>query len=348
MVGAVIVNHGRIIAEAYHHQASKPHAEILALHQAGARARGGVLYVTLEPCCHLRKRTPPCVPFLLQSGLSRICIGIADPNPEVNGQSIRLLQRAKIQVTVGVLEEEARALNRIYHYWVTTSRPYVILKGAMTLDGKIATKTGQSKWITGERARQDVHRVRRQVDAVMVGIETVLYDNPELSARGTGPKAKHRVGRQPIRVILDSRLRIPMKANVLRWIYEQPTTICTTAPASQEKVRMLKNQGVEVWVLPQKRGKVSLRAVLTRLGARGVSSLLLEGGSTLNGIALHEGVVNQVRLYIAPRLLGGQDAKGIIGGISPTRLKQAWQLDNPEFKKIGRDWLVIAQIQRQR
>lgn len=344
MVGAVIVNQGRVVGEAYHQQAGKPHAEILALHRAGPRARGGVLYVTLEPCCHSRKRTPPCVPLLIQSGLTRICVAMADPNPQVSGQGIRMLKRARLQVTVGVLEEEAQQLNAVYRHWMTTGRPFVILKGAMTVDGKIATTTGESKWITGEQARQDVHRVRSQVDAVMVGIGTVLADNPDLSTRGSKGDATKRKGRQPVRVVLDSRLHIPLKANVLQWIHEQPTIVCTTALASPQKIQTLKKQGVQVWVVPQKGGRVALKAALAKLGKAGMSSVLLEGGSTLNASALHEGLVNQVRLYIAPLLMGGQDAKGLIGGVSPRTLEQTWRLVNPELKKIGQDWLVTANI----
>jgi len=344
MVGAVIVNQGRVVGEAYHQQAGKPHAEILALHEAGPRARGGVLYVTLEPCCHSHKRTPPCVPLLIQSGLTRICVAMADPNPQVSGQGIHMLKRAGLQVTVGVLEEEAQQLNAVYRHWITTGRPFVIVKGAMTLDGKIATRTGQSKWITGDQARQDVHRVRSQVDAVMVGIGTVLADNPELSARGPKGGTGARAGRQPVRVVLDSRLRLPLKAKILQWVHEQPTIVCTTVQASPKKVQMLRERDVQVWVLPQKNGRVSLKASLTQLGTKGMSSLLLEGGSTLNASALHEGLVNQVRLYIAPLLMGGQDAKSLIGGVSPKTLEQAWRLVNPELKKIGQDWLLTANI----
>jgi diaminohydroxyphosphoribosylaminopyrimidine deaminase/5-amino-6-(5-phosphoribosylamino)uracil reductase len=344
MVGAVIVNQGRIVAEAYHRQAGKPHAEILALHRAGPRARGGVLYVTLEPCCHLHKRTPPCVPLLIQSGLTRVCVAMADPNPQVSGQGIHMLKRAGLQVTVGVLEEEAQQLNAVYRHWITTGRPFVILKGAMTVDGKIATRTGQSKWITGDQARQDVHRIRSQVDAVMVGIGTVLADNPELSARGSKRATGPRMGRQPVRVVLDSRLRIPFKAKILQWVHEQPTIVCTTGQASPKKIRTLREQGVQVWILPQKKGRVSLKASLTQLGTKGMTSVLLEGGSTLNASALHEGLVNQVRLYVAPLLMGGQDAKSLIGGVSPKRLEQGRRLVNPELQKIGQDWLLTANI----
>lgn len=348
MVGAVIVNQGRVVGEAYHHQAGKPHAEILALHRAGPRVRGGVLFVTLEPCCHSHKRTPPCVPLLIQSGLTRICVAMADPNPQVSGQGIHMLKRARLQVTVGVLEEEAQQLNAVYRHWITTGRPFVIVKGAMTLDGKIATKTGQSKWITGDQSRQDVHRVRSQVDAVMVGIGTVLADNPELSARGSKGTTWPRMGRQPVRVVLDSRLRIPFKAKILQWVHEQPTIVCTTAQASPKKIQTLREQDVQVWVLPQKKGRVSLKASLTQLGTKGISSVLLEGGSTLNASALHAGFVNQVRLYVAPLLMGGQDAKSLIGGVSPKTLEQVWRLVNPELKKIGQDWLLTANIDSQK
>lgn len=346
MVGAVVVNQGQIVAEAYHRQAGHPHAEILALHRAGSRARGGVLYVTLEPCCHSHKRTPPCVPLLIQSDLSRVCVAMPDPNPQVAGRGIRALKRAGIDVSVGMLETEARQLNEVYIHWMTTGRPFLILKGAMTLDGKIATHSGQSKWITGEKARQDVRRVRSQVDAVMVGIGTVLADNPELSARGSKNASKRRAGRQPVRVVLDSQLRIPIKANVLKWIHEQPTIVCTSIEASLKKIHTLNDRGIQVWVLPQKSGRVSLKAALTKLGKAGMSTVLLEGGSSLNASALHEGLVNQVQLYIAPHILGGQDAKSLIGGNSPKTLEQAWRLVNPKLKKIGQDWLVTGNIDR--
>jgi diaminohydroxyphosphoribosylaminopyrimidine deaminase/5-amino-6-(5-phosphoribosylamino)uracil reductase len=218
----------------------------------------------------------------------------------------------------------------------------------MTLDGKIATHSGQSKWITGEQARKDVHRIRSQVDAVMVGIGTVLADNPELSARESSGENGRRIGRQPVRVVLDSRLRIAPKAKVVRWVHEQPTIVCTTAQASTKNIQTLQEQGVQVFVLPQKSGKVSLKSVLATLGKEGLTSVLLEGGSTLNASALHEGLVNQVRLYVAPQLLGGQDAKSLIGGTSPRTLAQTWHLINPQLKKLGQDWLVTANIARRK
>lgn len=344
MVGAVIVNGGHIVGEAWHRRAGEPHAEILALHQAGPRARGGVLYVTLEPCCHTGKRTPPCVPFLIQSGLTRVCVAMIDPHPQVNGRGIRALKQANISVSAGVLEQEARHLNEVYCYWVTTGRPFVILKGAMTLDGKIATSTGESLWITGERARRDVHRLRSQVDAILVGARTVMADDPELSVRGRKTKPTQRRGRQPVRVVLDSQLRIPARSKVFQWTGEQPTILCTTTQAPVRKIQRLEKQGVQVWVFPAQAGMVSLKACLARLGRTGLASVLLEGGSTVNASALTHGLVNRVRLYLAPMLLGGQDAKGLIGGRSPKKLHQAWPLAECRLSKLGKDWLFTGTI----
>jgi diaminohydroxyphosphoribosylaminopyrimidine deaminase/5-amino-6-(5-phosphoribosylamino)uracil reductase len=348
MVGAVIVKHGHIVGEAWHHKPGEPHAEILALHQAGPRARGGVLYVTLEPCCHTRKRTPPCVPLLIQSGLARVCVAMIDPNPQVNGRGIHALTQADLPVSIGVLEAEARHLNEVYGYWITTGRPFVVLKGAMTLDGKIATATGESRWITGERARQDAHRLRSQVDAILVGVGTVVADDPELSARGKKTTTGTRVGRQPVRVVLDSQLRIPLKAKILRWVGQQPTILCTTTQAPSQKIELLNKRGIQVWVLPGQAGRVSLKACLSRLGKEGLTSVLIEGGGTVNASALQQGFVNRVRLYMASMLLGGQDAQGLIGGMSPKKLDQAWPLADVQLKKLGKDWLVTGTIEPRR
>jgi len=267
-----------------------------------------------------------------------------DPNPQVSGRGIQRLEQANLSVSVGVLEHEARHLNEVYGYWMTTGRPLVIVKGAMTLDGKIATASGESKWITGERARQDVHRLRSRVDAIMVGVGTVIADDPELSVRGN-VTTRTRVGRQPVRVVLDSQLRIPLKAKILRWVGEQPTILCTTTQAPTQKIQLLRERGIQVWVLPVHAGMVSLKACLSRLGKEGLTSVLIEGGSTVNASALQQGLVNQVRLYMAPMLLGGQDAKGLIGGVSPKKLDRAWSLADCQLKKLGNDWLVTGTIE---
>ncbi len=344
MVGAVIVNHGIIVGEAFHRKAGEPHAEVLALQRAGPQARGGILYVTLEPCMHVKKRTPPCVPLLLQSGLTRVCVGMADPNPEVSGKGIQALKRAGLMVTVGICESEARSLNRVYTHWIRTGRPLVTLKGAMTLDGKLATRNGNSKWITGEAARKTAHRVRSQMDAIMVGIGTVLADDPDLSARGNDPRSNQRRGRQPVRVVLDSRLRIPVSAKVLRWVIEQPTIVCTTEQASKTKIQQLERLGVRVWVMPRRSRRVSLPAVLKRLGREGLTTVLMEGGATLNASALKERVVDHIQLYIAPKLLGGHDAMGLIGGTAPKRIQSAWQIEQVCVRQLGQDFCVTGTL----
>jgi len=340
MVGAVIVARREIVGQDYHHRAGEPHAEILALDAAGARARGATLYVTLEPCCHIRKRTPPCVPTLIHSGLKRIVVAMPDPNPLVKRRGVARLRQAGIEVSVGCLGEEAERLNEIYVHWVRTGRPFVIMKAAMTLDGKIATANGQSKWISGEEARRQVHRLRSQVDAVMVGIGTVLQDDPELTAR-----LVDRHARQPLRVILDSRLRIPLRARVLSQARQAGVLIATTRHAPPSRIAALKQRGAEVLILPAEHGNVSLKACLTTLGRQGITSLLLEGGSEVNATALRSGLLNRLQLYVAPALLGGQDAKGLIGGASPASISASWPLNDLQVQRVGKDLLIVARPQ---
>ena len=342
MVGAIVVKQGRVVGRGYHAKAGYPHAEVMALHKAGPQARGATLYVTLEPCCHTRKRTPPCVPLLIHSQLRRIVVAMRDPNPRVRGRGITQLRRAGLEVTVGCMEKEAQQLNEAYRHWIQTNRPFVILKAAMTLDGKIATASGESKWITGEAARRHVHQTRGQVDAIMVGIGTVLKDDPQLSARSTVAALRTRNRPQPLRVIIDSRLRIPLTAKVCRWTIEQPTLVITTAQASKKKIRQLQDRGIDVLTVTTQNKQVSLPACLNQLGKMGVTSVLLEGGSALNATALRRQLVNKVMLYAAPRLLGGQDAKGLIGGKSPLRLVDAAGVNDVRFLPLGHDMLITA------
>ena len=344
MVGAVVVKQGRVVGRGYHPKAGQPHAEVMALHKAGPQARGATLYVTLEPCCHTRKRTPPCVPILIHSQLRRIVVAMRDPNPKVRGRGITQLRQSGLEVTVGCMEKEAQQLNEAYGHWIRTNRPLVILKAAMTWDGKIATANGESKWITGEEARRHVHQTRGQVDAIMVGIGTVLKDDPQLSARSVGESLRTRIMSQPLRVIVDSRLRIPLTAKVCRWTIEQPTMVITTAQASKKKIRRLQDRGVEVLTVLTQKKQVSLMACLNQLGKMGVTSVLLEGGSELTASALGQQLVNKVMLYAAPRLLGGQDAKGLIGGRSPHRLADATEVKNVRFLPLGHDMLMTAHV----
>lgn len=352
MVGAIVVSGRRIVGQGYHRKPGGPHAEVLALRSAGRRARGATLYVTLEPCHHTKKRTPPCVPAILASGLRRVVVAMRDPNPLVSGRGISGLRRAGIQVMVGCRREEAERLNEIYVHWMRTGRPFVILKAAMTLDGKIAAASGESRWITGEAARRHAHRLRSEVDAVMVGIGTVLRDDPRLTARLVGGRSMRPRARQPLRVVVDSRLRISPAARVLSAVApagpRSGVVVATTARAPQSRIDQFRAKGVSVAVLPARHGRVSLRACLARLGQMGVTSLLLEGGAELNASALKAGLVNRVLFYLAPTLLGGRDAKGVIGGQGPHRLAGALSVTDFQTQRIGHDLLVQGTLMRRR
>ncbi|MCY4614730.1 MAG: bifunctional diaminohydroxyphosphoribosylaminopyrimidine deaminase/5-amino-6-(5-phosphoribosylamino)uracil reductase RibD [Nitrospira sp.] len=344
MVGAVIVADGAVVGAGYHRRAGGPHAEIVALRQARTRSRGATLYTTLEPCCHTNKRTPPCVPAILASGVRRIVLAMRDPNVQVAGRGIRQLRRAGLSVDVGCLGKEAAQLNEVYLHWMKTKRPFVVLKAAMTLDGKIATASGESQWITGAKARAHVHQLRSQVDVIAVGVETVLKDDPQLTVRLSGGQRSATGVRQPVRLIVDSRLRTPYKARVLQGIEQAPTVIATTKLAGPRKVERLRKMGVQVLVLPRKGNRVSLDKCLQALGNMGIVSMLLEGGSELNAAFLRAGLVNRVALYVAPSLLGGQLTKGLLGGPSPGRLAEILPVSNLQVQTLGEDMLVTGNV----
>ena len=343
MVGAVVVKQGRIVGQGFHLRPGLPHAEILALQEAGSRAQGATLYVTLEPCCHLNKRTPPCVPEVIRSGVRRVVVAMTDPNPSVKGRGVAALRRAGFSVTVGVARHEATALNKAYCHWVTTKCPYVTLKAGMTLDGKIATASGESKWMTSAESRSEVHRLRSQVDAVLVGVGTVLADNPALTAR-TGPQFKKLASRQPLRIVVDSTLRLPMNAQILTRLEQAKTVVATTDAAVGTRMRKLGRRGVDVLILPSVQGKVSLPALMHELGQRGIASLLVEGGGELNAAMLKFQLVQHVCLYMAPVLLGGNDSKNVIGGQSPARLASALRLRNVTTRLSGGDLVVEGDV----
>jgi diaminohydroxyphosphoribosylaminopyrimidine deaminase/5-amino-6-(5-phosphoribosylamino)uracil reductase len=343
MVGALVVSKGLVIGQGYHHGPGQPHAEVLALKQAGRRAKGATLYVTLEPCSHLKKRTPPCVPAVLKSGVRRVVVAMVDPNPAVKRKGIARLRRAGLAVTVGTARHEAERLNRTYIHWVRTKRPFVILKAGMTLDGKIATATGESQWITGPEARKDVHRLRSRVDGLLVGVGTVLKDNPSLTARVSGFSNKLRM-RQPLRIVVDSRLRIPLSAKVLSQQGQARTLVATTMRASGARARLFSKRDVEVLMISVSQGRVSLPALFKQLGDRGLTSVLIEGGSTINAAALRAKLVNHVVLYVAPMLMGGQDAKAVIGARGPQRLAQALSLQNVTVRRLGKDLVVEGDL----
>ena len=334
MVGAVIANGGRIIGRGYHHRAGGPHAEVIALKQAGGRAQGSTLYVNLEPCCH-QGRTPPCTEAIIPAGVGRVVTAIIDPNPLVNGKGIRKLRRAGIQVEVGLLEEKAKRLNESYLKFITTGKPFVTLKLALSLDGKIATQTGgsrsvESRWISGQEARAYVHRLRQQCDAVMVGIGTVLADDPELTARS--PSGKKKV---PVRIVVDSRGRLPLKARILN--PPDGTIVATTHQATKAKVENLEKTGATVLILPEQAGKVNLSALMTELGKRQITNLLIEGGGELAAGALEAGIVDKIVFIIAPKIIGGQKAPTAVEGKGISRLTDAWQLREVRVGRLGQD-----------
>ncbi len=336
MVGAVLVKDGRVVGEGYHRRAGMPHAEVEALRRAGEKARGATLYVTLEPCSHWG-RTPPCADALIEAGVRCVYAAMQDPNPQVAGRGFERLRAAGVEVVVGVLEERARQLNEIFVKYHATGMPFVTVKAAMSLDGKIATHTGDSKWITDEPARRLVHRLRARHDAVMVGVGTVLQDDPLLTVRL--PRIKEPLHR--LRVIVDSRLHCPEEARVLR-VEDSPTLIATTESAPPDKIARLRERGVEIAVLPADGGHVDLRALMAMLAQRGVTGVLCEGGGTLIAALFAQRLVDKVVFFYAPRIIGGRDAPTAVEGDGCAYIEGCLRLDRVYWRKVGRDMMVQA------
>ncbi|WP_206514601.1 bifunctional diaminohydroxyphosphoribosylaminopyrimidine deaminase/5-amino-6-(5-phosphoribosylamino)uracil reductase RibD [Brevibacillus marinus] len=334
VVGAVVVKEGAIVGLGAHLRAGEAHAEVHALTMAGEKAQGAVLYVTLEPCCHTG-RTPPCVEAIINAGVSRVVVATCDPNPKVAGKGVKRLQEAGIDVTVGVLEEKARRLNEVFFHYISTGRPFVTVKTASTLDGKTATRTGSSRWVSGEEARREVHLLRHQYDAILVGVGTVIADDPELTARLPNGQA-----RQPIRIILDSTLRLPPTAKVVT-DGRAPTWIYTTNRASLAKRQQLERMGIEV-IHAGENGKVDVLRVLESLGQRGVSSLLVEGGAAINGSFLAARAINKIISYLSLKLVGGADAPTAFGGMGVSAMEEAVPLDEIEIERISEQDLRIV------
>jgi diaminohydroxyphosphoribosylaminopyrimidine deaminase/5-amino-6-(5-phosphoribosylamino)uracil reductase len=357
MVGAVVVKDGQIVGRGYHRRAGAPHAEVEALRAAGEAARGSDLYVTLEPCNH-QGRTPPCTRAILHAGVRRVILAARDPNPRVAGHGAAYLASQGVQVEEGPLAAEARRLNEAWFKWVETGLPFVIAKAACSLDGKIATAGGESQWLTGEKARAYGQRLRHECDAILVGIDTVLADDPQLTARlaarkTQNPKPKtQNPGRDPIRVVLDSTLRIPLTARLLHLDSPAPTWVACTEAAPKEKFKALKDLGAEVLVLPAAGGsesvpgggRVALKPLLELLGRRQVQSLLVEGGAEVLGAFFEAGLVDKFYFFYAPRFLGGQEAPGVLGGKGAARLKDASQARDLMIRLIGGDLLIFGYL----
>ena len=341
LVGAVVVKDGRIIGEGYHTKYGSLHAEREALADCvrrGESPKGADIYVTLEPCCHTGKQ-PPCTEALVESGVSRVIIGSADPNPLVSGKGIAYLRQHGIQVETGFLKEECDALNSIFFHYITTGKPYVALKYAMTADGRIATVTGASKWITGEGARNHAHRLRNRYAAILVGINTVLADNPMLNCRLPG-------GVNPLRIVLDSRLRIPLESNLVQTARKIPLMVVCGGEASADKKGALEQMGAEVLSLPGADGRTDLKALVSELGRRGVDSLLIEGGSQIHYSALEAGIVNHIYSSLAPKIFGGERALGPVSGAGAQQVADAFQLCRTRTQILGDDILIEYEVSK--
>jgi diaminohydroxyphosphoribosylaminopyrimidine deaminase / 5-amino-6-(5-phosphoribosylamino)uracil reductase len=342
-VGAVIVRDGQIVGEGHTEPPGERHAEIVALDQAGDQARGATMYVTLEPCAHYG-RTPPCRDAVLDAGISRVVIATRDPNPQVNGQSIASLREHGVEVHVGIGSAEAIRLNAGFFRRLQTGRPEVHVKYAMSLDGKIATHTGHARWITGPEARRDAHVIRDRSDAILVGIGTVLADDPLLTTRLDETIAGFRGPAHPIRVVVDSHARIPVSAAMLRPDTPGQTFIAVSEQAPHERVNTLRATGAEILLLPELEDRVDLPALLDCLGERGINTLMVEGGARIIGSLADDGLIDQITAFIAPVLLGGDGAPSPIAGAGVSKADQGLRLANPVIDPVGEDIRISGYV----
>jgi diaminohydroxyphosphoribosylaminopyrimidine deaminase / 5-amino-6-(5-phosphoribosylamino)uracil reductase len=349
MVGAVLVKGGRIIGRGWHHRAGGPHAEIEALRDAqeqGYAVGGATLYVTLEPCC-THGRTPPCTDAIKAAGIRRLVAGAIDPNPQHGGKGFRILRPAGIRVTQGVLAAECGRLNEAFNHWVVRRTPFVTVKAGMTLDGKIATAAGESKWITGEKARAYGMKLRQGADAILVGVNTVLADDPSLTVRGLKsedrrPKAEAR--RHKLRrIVLDAMGRTPLGAKVLSDEWAALTTVVVSRSAPRGRVVALAKR-VRVLTAPASGGKINLRWLLKKLGSEDVTSLLVEGGGEVNASFLLQGLAQRVMFFYAPKILGGRDSRRAVAGEGARALAEGPSLEDLEWRRVGADWLLKARV----
>lgn len=330
LVGCIIVKRGRIVGRGYHKKAGTEHAEILALNEAGKKAINSTLYVNIEPCSHWG-RTPPCTERIVEAKVREVVIGMEDPNPLVDG--FKELKFRGIKTKIGILEKEAKKLNEVYIKYMKTKRPFVIIKVAMSLDGRIATKTGDSKYITSKEARTYVHELRTEADAVMVGLNTVLRDNPELTPRLVK-------GKDPMKIVVDSKLKIPKNCNLMK----DPTKliIATTNMAPKNEIKKLQQKGINVIITKAQKGLVDLQDLVKQLGKHEITSVMIEGGSELNSSAIKAGIVDKILIFAAPKIIG--NGLGAIGSLGISKIDKAINLKNPVTRKIGKDLLIEGYI----
>jgi diaminohydroxyphosphoribosylaminopyrimidine deaminase/5-amino-6-(5-phosphoribosylamino)uracil reductase len=336
-VGAVIARRGQVVAAGFHRKAGGAHAEVEALNQLrGTARRGDTLYVTLEPCNHFG-RTPPCTQAILEKGIRKVVVGMRDPNPHVTGGGCDYLSGQGVEVVTGVLEAECRRLNEWFVTYVTKGRPFVIAKTALTLDGWTATSTGHSRWVTNERSREWVHRLRHQVDGILVGVGTVMADDPLLNTR-----LKKGRGKDPVRIIVDTHLRIPVNARVLSHPHGSETLIAVSEDVPPRHLERLKTKGISFLVCPKKEGRIDLIALMDMLGKRSITSVLLEGGATLMGAMIREKLVDKFCIFKAPKILGGSDGRPMALGQGPSKMDQSIPLKDIRIKRFGDDLLITG------
>lgn len=338
LVGAVIVKNGEIIGEGWHERAGEAHAEINAINNSIAPVEGATIYVNLEPCSHFG-RTPPCAAELVKRKFKRVVVAMEDPNPLVAGRGISLLRDNGIQVDVGINRLEALKLNDIFIKYITTKTPFVLLKAAMTLDGKTATRSGDSKWISGEASREYVHRLRNRYSSILVGLNTVIKDDPQLTTRLEGVKT-----RNPIRIVVDSKGRIPPDSKVLEIDENRKTIIVSTGDMAEEKSRYLRGKGADIIITDKKDGKVDLGQMMEELGKRGIDSLLVEGGGTVAAAFLEEGLVNKAAIFIAPIIIGGKTAPTPVMGSGAELISEGIRLKYRRVDTFGEDLLVEGYV----
>ncbi|CAB5127195.1 Diaminohydroxyphosphoribosylaminopyrimidine deaminase (EC / 5-amino-6-(5-phosphoribosylamino)uracil reductase (EC [Olavius algarvensis associated proteobacterium Delta 3] len=339
MVGAVVVDpNGRVVGKGFHEAVGKPHAEVMALQEAGAMANGATLYVTLEPCNHYG-RTPPCTEAILTAGITRVVVAASDPNPDVAGGGSAYLENNGIGVTVGVCAPEARKLNEAFNKYIVTKTPFVVVKCAATLDGRIATRSGDSKWVSGEASRRFVHTLRHELDAIMVGIGTVVADDPSLTARMDAGD-----GKDPVRIILDTHLSISAEATLLHLDSTAETVVVCGFSVSDDKIARIRKEGVRVVTMESEKGLILLRPLMARLGKMGITSILIEGGSRIIGSAFREQIVDKLLFFFAPRILGGNDGTPICNGPGPELMKDAIRLRDLRVHRFGNDLMIEGYV----